>query len=199
VLSARCSTLVGRAQLANLLAERAFRPSEALPFIGADAVACELSREAVYWALLARLELKGAASQSPAQVRSDLDDSTLLAELWSETAPQILDQAAGAPGQAELLRADLLGKSFADFAELGFEQQAAAARRLHAFADRLIEPLALSQRAQEREWIRRAQLLMVAAVLLIGLGFVGKALKARHDFSLDMAPSASWQASSRYP
>ncbi len=33
--------------------------------------------------------------------------------------------------------------------------------------------------------------------MLVGLGFVGKVLKDRRDLSRDMAPSASWKASSQ--
>jgi F5/8 type C domain len=198
VLSARCSTLVGRAQLSNLLAERTFRPSDALPFPGADAVACELSREAIYWVLSAMRERASTGTQDPAAANSAPDDSTALATLWSETAPELLDQAAGGSEQAARVRADLLGKSFPAFAELGPDQQTALAARLHAFANRLIEPLAVPQRAQERAWVLRFQLLLATLIVLVGLGFIGKALKDRHDLTLDLAPSASWKASSQH-
>ena len=193
-LSPRCSTLIGRAQLANLLAERSLRPADALPFPGADAVACELSREAIYWALSALREL--AAPGTP-EANTKADDPNVLAMLWSQTERELLDRAAGGAGQAEQLRADLLSKSFADFAELSPDRQTAAAERLHAFAERLIEPVALPQRAQERAWATRFSLLVAAVAVLIALGFVAKAFKDQHDMTLDLAPSASWKASSQ--
>ncbi len=199
VLSARGSTLVGRAQLAQFLAESSFRPSEPLPFSGADAVACELSREAVYWALLAvREQQTPAAAATADEASSPARDSHTLATLWAETERALLDRAAGGPEAAERLRAELLSNSFAEFAELSPGLQAATAARLHAFAERLIEPLAVPQRAQERAWIARLQLLVVAALVLVGLGFVAKSLKARYDLTRDLAPSASWKASSLY-
>lgn len=197
-LSARSSTLVGRAQLAQFLAQRAFRPDEPLPYSGGDAVACELSREAVYWALLALREAK-RTPESVAAPDEPSKDSHSLSTLWSEADREALDRAAGGSGEAERLRADLLGKSFAEFAELDLGQQAAAAKRLHAFADALVEPLAVPQRAQERVWIARVQLLFVGLIALLLLGFVGKALKGRYDLTRDMAPTASWKASSLYP
>ena len=124
-------------------------------------------------------------------------DPNAFATLWSEADRELLDRAAGGPGQAERLRAELLGNSFAEFAELSPERQAAAAARLHAFGERLIEPLATPQRALERAWVVRFSWLVAAAVVLIGLGFVGKALKDKHDLTLDLAPSASWKASSQ--
>jgi len=190
--------LLGRAQLANLLAERIFRPSDALPFPGADAVACELAREAVYWALCAVREQAAKGAGGSAEASSLAGDASPLASLWAETEHALLDRAAGGPGLAERLRAELLDKSFTDFAELGFAQQATAAARLHAFAERLIEPLAAPQRAQERAWVARMRWLLAALVVLVGLGMVAKSLKARHDLTKDLAPSASWKASSQF-
>ena len=197
-LSPRGSTLLGRAQLANFLAENTFRPDEALPFPGGDAVACELSREAVYWALLALREASTTGSGSGAPGDAPPSDSNALEALWSETKRELLDRAAGGSEHTDRVRADLLSHSFVEFAELSVELQAATAARLHAFADRLIEPLVAPQRALERAWVRRFQLLMVALVVLIALGFAAKSLKDRHDLGSDLAPSASWQASSQY-
>lgn len=198
LLSARCSTLVGRAQLANLLSQRSARPSDPPPFPGSDAVACELSRQAIYWALLALRELDHKAPESAAEVAATPTDANALLQLWSEAAPDTLARAAGGPEEAQRLRGELLEKSFADFAELSFDRQASAAERLHAFAERLIEPLAHPQRAQELVWVRRFQLLLAGLVVLIGLGFVFRALKERHDLTLDLAPTASFKTSSQF-
>lgn len=197
-LSARASTFVGRALLANFLAQSAFRPTDPLPYPGADAVACELSRQAIYWALLALREQKAAHAHSAEATDSAARDALALSDLWSEADREQLDRAAGDSGEVERLRAELLGKSFADFAELDSSQQAAAAKRLHRFAERLIEPLAVPQHAQERTWVARVQLLFVALIALLLLGLFGKGLKERYDLTRDMAPSASWKASSLY-
>jgi hypothetical protein len=193
-LSARGSTLVGRAQIANLLAERSFRPSEPWPFPGADAVACELAREAIYWSLLALHEQARSAAPSPAEAEPAGPDALTLTTLWAEAPAALLEQAAEGAEQVEQVRAELLGKSFADFTELDPDQQASAAARLHAFADRLIEPLALPRRAQERAWAKRIQLLVAAVVVLVALGFALNSLRA----PTDLAPSASWHASSHF-
>jgi len=169
-----------------------------LPFLGAEAVACELSREAIFWALLALREQ--AASSNPSQQGDQVaaPGAPTLTTLWSETPPALLEQAAEGAAALARVRTDLLDKSFADFAELPPAVQKATAERAHAFGDRLIGPLALPQRAQERAWVRRMQLLMVGLVVLVGLGFALRALKQRHDLTLDFAPSASWVASSRF-
>jgi hypothetical protein len=195
-LSARSSALVGRAQLAQFLAQSAARPNEPLPYSGADAVACELSREAIHWALLALREAKHA--EGPDASAAPAPDSRTLAALWSEADRESLERAAGAPGEAERLHTELLGKSFADFAELDPGQQAAAAKRLHAFADRLLEPLARPQHAQERTWVARVQLVFVVLGVLVMLVLLGKPLKERFDLTHDLAPTASWKASSLY-
>jgi hypothetical protein len=198
-LSARCSTLVGRAQLSNFLAESTFRPSEPLPYSGADAVACELSREAVYWALLALREQAAKPVESAANAGTDTLEPAALSTLWSETDRELLERAAGGSAEAERVRTELLGKSFADFAELDSGEQAAAAPRLHGFAQQLIDPLAAPGRAQERVWVARVQLALVALVALVIIGFLGRSLKARFDLTRDLAPTASWKASSLYP
>jgi hypothetical protein len=198
VLSARCSKLIGRAQLANLLADRTLRPSDPLPFPEADAVACELAREAIYWALFAQRELAPTSAPGPTQAMSAPPDKIALATLWAEAAPELLDRAAEGLGQVERLRVELVDKSFADFAELSPEQQAATAARLHTFAERLIEPLVAPQRAQERLWVRRVQWLLAALAVLIVLGLFAKSWKDKHDLTHDLAASASWTTSSQH-
>jgi len=185
--------------LANFLAQAAFRPSEPLPYSGGDAIACELSRESVYWALLALREHSPKSPENPADSSAGGPDAEALSTLWSETDRELLDRAAGGVGEAERLRAELLDKSFAHFAELDLAQQAAAAPRLHAFAERLIEPLAVPQHRQERVWVARVQLLLAALVVLVVLGFFGKSLKERYDLTRDLATTATWKASSLYP
>ncbi|MEO7036162.1 MAG: discoidin domain-containing protein [Polyangiaceae bacterium] len=197
-LSPRCSELIGRAQLANVLAERAFRPADELPFLGGEAVACELSRQAVYWALLAYQARESPAAASEGETSLPALDGEPLSALWSRAERERLDRAADGREQAEHVRRDLLGKSFADFAELSASQQAALAVRLHAFAARLIEPLALPQRELERAWVRRVLRVMAAPLVLLGLGFGAKALHEKHELKYDLAPTATWKASSRY-
>ena len=198
VLSPRCSTLVGRAQVSNLLAERALHPADPLPYLGAEAVACELSREAIYWSLLAVQEQAAVTPAATVEAEAGAPSSHTFASLWAAVEPSLIERAAGGAEPAARLREDSIHKSFTDFAELTPERQSDTAQRLHAFAAQLIEPLALHQRMQERAWVRRVQLLMLAAVGLVVLVFVGKHLKERYDLSQDLATSASWVASSRY-
>lgn len=198
-LSARSSVLVGRAQLAQFLAQSAFRPPEPLPYSGGEAVACELSREAVYWALLALREVKPTQSSDAAEAPSPASSAPAgLATLWSEADRESLERAAGSAQEAERLREELSNKSFADFAELEADKQAASAKRLHAFADRLLEPLARPHLARERTWVARVQLAFVALGALLLLAAVGRPLKERYDLTRDRAANASWKASSLY-
>src|SRR5882724_13517292 len=147
-LSRRCSELVGRAQLASLLAERAFRPTEDLPYEGGVAVGCELSRQGAYWVLSAHRE--HWAPESPLNAGTDSRPADSLDTLWSSADRELPEQAAGSSAQLERLSADVLGKSFTDFAELAASKQTELAARLHAFSVRLTEPLLAPQRELER-------------------------------------------------
>jgi F5/8 type C domain len=197
-IAPRPSELIGRSQLANYLAERTFRPPEPLPYLGGDAVACELSRQAIYWAFLAQRQ-PAREQPSPAISSSPAGDATdPLSSLWSEANRELLDQAAGGAAEAERLRAQLLGKSFADFAELSTDRQAKLAASLHAFAARLIEPLAAPARARERAWVGRFQVLIGLLALSLALAFVGYRVHASRERLFDLAPSASWETSSQY-
>ena len=193
-ISGRCSELVGRGQLANLLADRAFRPTEDLPYLGGYAVACELSRQAVYWAALAHREAMGGGIAATSAALS-ADD---FPALWSSLDPQLLERAAGSAERREIMRLALTGKSFVDFAELSKKAQTDQAARSHAFAARLLEPLVASQRQLERAWVRRVQLLLGAVAVVIALVLLFQFVKDRRELRMDMAPSASWTASSQY-
>ncbi len=101
-----------------MLAERTLRPTDPVPFPGADAVACELAREAIYWALLAFREQSAAGARGSSETSSTAREQSGLRTLWSETPADLLDRAAEGPEPLERLRADLLDQSFLEFAEL---------------------------------------------------------------------------------
>ena len=192
-LSRRCLELVERSRLAHLLAARALNPPEPLPFAGSAAAAAELSRQAAYWALSAHRESARGSAESEAAA-APLTPS----ELWLASDAKLIERAAGDTANAAAIRAVFCDESFAGFAERSARDQADLAGRLSAFAERLLEPLVQPQRAQERAWARRIQILLGACVLVVGLVYGINLWRKSHALNADMAPSASWTTSSRY-
>ena len=192
-LSRRCLVLIERSRLANLLAGQALKPPEPPPFAGSSAAACELSRQAVYWALCAHREV-ARSTDEPEGAHAPPTPT----ELWLATDANLLERAAGNPADAATMRAVFSDESFVAFAERSAGQQTELAGRLSTFAERLLEPLALPQRAQERAWARRIQILLGVCVLLVGLVYGIDHWRKANDLKSDMAPSASWTTSSRY-
>jgi hypothetical protein len=196
--SQRCLELRARSRLAGQLAERALRPAEPLAYGRADAVACELYREAVYWALLAHRELdpserRVADGEGPAPASRDL------LSLWDAADPALLASAAGGSAAVERLRAELAGHSFAEFAELAPGRQTQLAESLRAFNERLLEPLDTRQVQVERTWTVRVVRLVTIALGLLLFALIVQQLRLWQDRRRDLAVQATWTTSSTYP
>lgn len=176
----------------------AFRPAEPHAYLGGDAVACDLARQAIYWALCAHHDLATTAPPEPPEVGSADRFDFALERLWNEAEPELLARAAGNPRFVEPLRLEVIGKSFLDFADLDRRTQAELAERLHAFAARLLEPLDTQQREAERLWLWRAARVVGLFLLLTGFIAASYGVKNWWELRRDRAAGASWTTSSAY-
>jgi hypothetical protein len=187
--------LIARAGLALEVARRTASPKEPFAHAGNAALAAGLYREAVYWALLAHVELgaSGEASETAPATSGDV------AELFERVDRARLLGAAGSEVEVDALTRELAGGSFRGFADLRAREQGAAVARFARVAEALVEPLSAVERQVQRIRVRRvAHVLSVGVLLVVLLGFVRQYLhhlERQHD----LAPHASWTTSSVHP
>jgi hypothetical protein len=196
--SPRVLELTSRASLAQEAAVRTTRPAEPFAQPGAAALACELYREAVHWALLAYVESAGGATTAAVP---DADGATAqhgVPTLLAAVEPALLARAAGGEDELAALR-PRLGESYREYAELSASEQKKLAERLEAFSQKLIEPLSGVVEQLERIWVRRV--LRIAGVLALVLGTVYGVHRYSEwsDRKNDLALHATWTVSSLYP
>jgi N-acetylgalactosamine 4-sulfate 6-O-sulfotransferase len=200
VASARVLALIGRASLATEVAARTERPPEPFAQGGADAVAAELYREAIHWALAAHSELR-ATSADASEAGADAATSGAVAsaaELLERVDGALLGRAAGGSEQLATLRKDL-SASYVEFAELEPSAQRKVVERLERAQQVLLEPLGTLQRRLERIWVRRVVHVLGVLVLIGAVLFGAQQIARRQERSHDLAAHASWTTSSRYP
>jgi hypothetical protein len=178
---------IERARVAAELAERAWRPADPLP-AGGLAVACELYRQSVHWALLAHRAAgrDGAESSEPISTLFDELDSALLA------------RTAGSGERLARLRSELDGRSFVDFAELSEKSQNELAGAARDFSLALLEALEPERKKRERAWFRRALFAACGLIALIVLALVARAVTEALEARRDLAAGARWTTSSRW-
>lgn len=175
----------------------AIEPAQPREHGALDAQACDLFRQAVYWALLAR---RGLAALP--EVEGKPENAAKAPEfeaLWATAEPDALARAAGDAVVAEGLRRSLANQSFVDFAALPSDEQARLARSLQIFAEALTRNIDGAELALEKLWIRRMFRLGLAVCVLALIG-AGVAFGARRaEEARDLARGKPWVASSRFP
>jgi hypothetical protein len=188
--SARALELSARASLAHEAAQRTLRPAEPFAQPGAEALACELYREAIHAALVAHLELRTAgAGAAPVP-----DLASTLAQLDGA----LLERLPGRGAELTELRAELVPGSYLAFAELSAADQKRLAGRLESLCEVLLEPLSGLQRNLQRIWVRRVLHVAVVLGLLASVVWgVTATLRWRAD-KTDLAARAAWTVSSNY-
>ena len=198
--SPRLLELAGRAALACEAAVRIERPAEPFAHAGNDAVAAELYRQAVHWALLAHEELASPPAPSP-DPPADVKDATEaagLALLLERGDRALLLRAAGGEARLAAFEKELGRTSYREFAELSPDAQRALVERLAVFAQELVDPLASLERQLERIWVRRALHVLGAVLLLAGLVFGVRQVMRHFERQHDLAVNAKWTASTLY-
>jgi hypothetical protein len=172
-----------RARLADEVAERMLLAPTRPDAESADGLACELYRQAIYWALLAN----GA---------KDGDGERDFAALWRGADRARLLLAAGSETELDALASELQGGSFDSFADRAPEDRARLAWRLRPFTAALLRQLDVPRTELGFLRIERALrvgfLIMLVVVPLAGL----MALLHLRDEARDLAATRPWRASS---
>jgi hypothetical protein len=192
-------------QLARISAELGQHAQGSLLESGkSDAVAAELYRESIYWALRAlahgHLRASGVETEPPLDGVERPRSASLEAEistLWQSSDRELLLRTAGAPEVLSELESMVIAGSFSSFAELPLNRQASGAARLRAFASRLVEACDAPKDRLDRLWyerlLRLAMLFGTALVLVILALFVASQRERRSD----LAAGKPWRASSQ--
>jgi hypothetical protein len=172
--------LLRRAQLALELARRTLNePVEHGP---AEAVACDLYCQAIYWGLVARRGPSGEQEQS-----------TLVQELASAD-PALIERCAGGADAAARLSERLEHSAFDALARLPAMEQLALLADLAAFADALLDE---RNPERERRWKRRLFWTSAGIVVLSLLAIAWPRILDRWYDRQDLARGKPWTASSR--
>lgn len=187
--SARVLELSAHASLAFEAAQRTVRPTEPFGVDGADALACELFREAIHAALVAHVE-RGATSPEAA-----VPD---LAALLERADATLLARIPGAEAELTALRSELATGSFLAFAALPKAEQKKLALRLEVLGELLLAPLAGLRQGLERIWARRVLHVCALLALFGGAAYGAHAYGDWREQKGDLAPRATWVASSDF-
>ncbi|HET9933650.1 MAG TPA: discoidin domain-containing protein [Polyangiaceae bacterium] len=176
------------ANLCIELARNALEPLQPLEFGPAQASACELYRQAIYWALLA----ESTATAKP-EGKNSFD------EVWDGSDRALLLKAAGGnAAQLDSIGQALKGKGFADFADLSPAAARELSTTLRQFAEALVDALDPAQLEVERIWLRRmtrvGTLLGLAVFALVTSVFVADA----RERARDVARGKPWEISTNY-
>lgn len=198
--TSRVVELVGRAALASEVAARTERPPEPFAHAGSDAVAAELYRQAIHWALLAHAELRGARAEADDAASGEGAESSAVdvAALLERIPPPLLARVAPGDGALAQLRTDLSG-SYREFGELEPSAQRKLVERLEGASQVLLEPLGMLERKLERIWVRRVVHVFGVLLLVFGVVFGVRQFARMQQRGHDLAAHASWTTSSRYP
>jgi F5/8 type C domain-containing protein len=171
--------LLRRARLALELARRTL--SEPVEHGPAEAVACDLYCQAIYWGLVAR---RGASTEP--------EHSTLADEL-ARAEPALLARCAGGEEEAARLSARLEHTAFDELARLPANGRLGLLGELGPFADAL-----LNERDPERERVWRRRLLWTGGALVLASTALVAAPRVldRWEQARDLAEDKPWTASS---
>lgn len=193
--SPRVLELTARSVLAREAAARTLRPPEPFSQPGNEALACELYRQAIHWALLAHAAL---AAEAPTEAAAESTPASDVASLLERVDTKLLSHAAGNDAELAALRTELGSATYREFAELPAAEQRSRAERLESFCLRLGEPLEARRQRLERLWVRRVTRVLGLCVVLFGVVWGVRAAAAWQERRNDLAPRATWKASSSY-
>lgn len=182
----RVQELQRRARLAAELGTRALEPAGPLVNGTADAVACELYRQSIYWSVRALC---------PESSRSNATRPDALA-LWAAADRAALAAALGDGEDLALAKRAVVEQSFADFAELPAAEQGKLARRLRQLAAELIDHGETAQRAIDRALWQRATRIGFILVLTVTSLWAQSTISERLEAARDLARGKPWKASS---
>lgn len=185
--SQRGAELLRRGWLALEVAKRTLDPPERFTGGAPDAVAWELSRQAVYWGLRAdRLLATG-----------EDDSSVALGSMVDGARPRLV-AAAGSESELSALEGALKERTLAEHSELSADEQSRSAHAMARFARAFLLDLEQPRIRVDRLWFQRLWRCggLLALLALVGFG----ALKVRESLQnqRDVARGKPWRTSSVY-
>jgi hypothetical protein len=185
--SPRASELLRRGWLALEVAKRTLDPPERFSAGPPDAVAWELSRQAVYWGLRADRVLTTGTD----------DAGITLTELADAARPRLI---AAAGGEAELgaIKPALSGVTFVEQSELSLDELGRSAHALNRFARALLLDLERPRVHLDRVWFQRLWRCGGLLALLLLLVFAAAKVNDLLLENRDVARGKPWRASSVY-
>jgi hypothetical protein len=185
------------ARLAGDYARVTLDPPELFLNGRADAIACHLYCQSIYWALRKLQAERGGPS---AEQTSEPPSPEALERLWTAELPAstIATLATRDASLLEQARRDFCSKSFADFHELPPEEQVRTARRLSQVATELLYASQTTRQQIDAVWLRRGLSLgaVLVVVALVALGVAWN--KEKREAGRDLAAGRPWRASSAY-
>jgi hypothetical protein len=157
-------------------------------------MACELTRQATYWALLAEREVR-----TPRQ--GDLPgprERPTFAELWPGANASVIALAAGGEAEADFLGSHVRETSLAAFADMDRAQCMRITLGLRRVARALLSEVDASDREIDRIWMRR--ILRIGGVLVLGAAVAIAATSTMNwlERRRDVAHGRPWTASSNF-
>jgi hypothetical protein len=187
-LAPRARELESRARTAAELGLRSLSPVSHSESGATDAAACDLFRQAAYWALLRVEAACGKATNEK--------DAPPVSVVFERADLELMSEAAGGRKEALELKRELGVDSFLAFVELSPASQGRLARRARDFVNGLFVVLERGQRARDAllfgRLVRVGLLLaLIGATLLVALR-AGEFMERRQD----LAVGKSWRASS---
>jgi hypothetical protein len=183
---ARAEAFARRAHASVELAKLSLAPEQSGE-AGSESDACELYRQASYWALCALIV------RADPEFRAEQGERT-----WDTLADTTLAQAASDETRVEAVRHALRSGSFVYFAELPPAEQTRLLAELSKLSQLLLKRLAERSVALDAVYLQRAWrfalLGMLALCLALSPAVVKKMLEARSELSV----GKPWRTSSKY-
>jgi hypothetical protein len=188
----RAETFARRAQASVEIAKNSLAPDqsgapEQSGEAGSEGNACEVYRQACYWALCAL-----GAEADPALRPEDSE------RVWGTLPDELLVQAAAAETRVERLRHALRSGSFVYFAELPPAEQTLHLAELSKLSQLLLKKLAERSVAIDAVYLQRAWRLALLGVFALCLALVPAAVRKVLEARSDLSVNTPWRTSSRY-
>lgn len=182
--SERESAFAQRARASAELAENMLgsgEPSE----LRADGSACEMYRQASYWALAALLAQADPTFQP--------DDSE---RVWARLDDETIAKAATNEARIEALRSALRSGSFVYFAEQPAAEQTALLKELRALSRALLVKIAARSSTLDSIYLRRAWRLALLALVALCVALTPAAVKKVLESRAELSAGKAWRISS---
>ena len=189
-VSPRVLALAERASTASEVAERTSHPPEPFAHPGSMAIAAELYRESIQWALLAHAAHRG--ERHPDTVTNEPGG------LIGELDRTLLRTAVGSDIELERLLSDL-SRTYLELADLDERAQRGAVDRLERASDSLLEPFGTAPERLRHIGRRRAVHLVGSFAFFAGMLLVVQNFVQAERRASDLAAHATWTTSSRSP